>query len=262
MEPFGEGWDTFTYLVNGDLVAQFPRPTGEPAVTLARLLEMLPEIAAEVSAPVPVPRYGSAEEPACIVYPLIDGVPMDDAPDSIWPERLGRFLYDLHLMPPEYLGMRPRPAEVVRSERRADAAEKLALTGSILGPATRAKLETLLVGFVDDDANWRFSTCITHGDIGPPHVLVQEDGNLAGVVDWGDMEVGDPANDLAWVLGAMPKVGERVLSAYGGEPDARFRLRADAGFRLMPWSDIDYGVRIGNEEILQRGLDGLHDRLA
>ncbi len=261
MEPFGEGWDTFTYLVNGDLVAQFPRSTGEPAVTLDRLLVMLPEIAAEVSAPIPVPRYGSAEDPACIVYPLIDGVPMSAAPDGIWPERLGRFLYDLHLMPPEYIELRPRTAEQVRSESRTDAAEKMALTGSVLAPGLRGRLEALLAAFLEDDANWRFSACLTHGDVGPPHVLVDEAGDLAGVIDWGDLEIGDPARDLAWLLGAMPDVGERVLAAYGGEPDARFRLRADAAFKLMSWSDVDYGLRLGDDAILEEGIDGLRDRL-
>ena len=110
-------------------------------------------------------------------------------------------------------------------------------------------------------ANWRFATCLIHGDIAPPHVLVGDDGDLAGVIDWGDLEVGDPAGDFAWILGARPQAGERALSAYGGEPDAGFRVRADAAFKLMPWSDVDYGLRIGDDEILQRGLDGLRDRL-
>ena len=34
------------------------------------------------------------------------GVSLEEAPDGLWPERLGRFLYDLHLMPPEYVGLR------------------------------------------------------------------------------------------------------------------------------------------------------------
>jgi aminoglycoside phosphotransferase (APT) family kinase protein len=248
--------------VNGDLIAQFARPTGEPAVTLGRLLVVLPEIAAEVSAPVPLPRFGSAEDPPCIVYPLIRGVPMDTAADGIWPERLGRFLYDLHLMPPEYVGLRPRAPEAVRDERRADTAEKMAATGALLGPELRRALGRLLASFLDDDANWRFSTCLVHGDIAPEHVLVGDDGHLAGVIDWGDLEVGDGAGDFAWILGAKPGAGARALQAYGGEPDAGFRLRADAGFTLRPWSDVDYGHRIGDDEILQRGLDALRARLA
>jgi aminoglycoside phosphotransferase (APT) family kinase protein len=261
MEPFGDGWDTFSYLVNEDLVAQFARPTGWPAVTLDRLLLMLPEIAAEVSAPVPVPTFGSTEDPPCIVYPIINGVPMDVAADGIWPERLGRFLYDLHLMPPEYVAFRSRPAEVVRAERRTDAAGKMAATRSILGSAIGGQLDALLTSFLDDDANWRFATCLTHSDIAPQHVLIGDDGDLAGVIDWGDVEVGDPAGDFAWILGARPDAGERALGAYGGEPDIGFRIRADAGFRLMPWSDVAYGLRVGDDEILQRGLDGLRDRL-
>jgi aminoglycoside phosphotransferase (APT) family kinase protein len=40
-----------------------------------------------------------------------------------------------------------------------------------------------------------------HGDLHPANVVVA-DGTLAGVVDFGDMFVGDPAQDLAaaWVL--------------------------------------------------------------
>ena len=39
------------------------------------------------------------------------GEPFDRAAgDGVWPERLGRFLYDLHLCPPEFVGMRWRSA--------------------------------------------------------------------------------------------------------------------------------------------------------
>ena len=261
MASFGAGWDTVTYLINGDLVAQFPASDGAPANDLRRLLAMLPEIGKEVSAPIPCPVFGSEEAPPCIVYPLIEGAPIDRAPGGIWPERLGRFLHDLHLMPPEYVGMRSRDVEDVRAERRADIAAKRAMIDPILGPEERMRTDGFVAAFLDDDVNWRFAPCVHHGDIGPPHVLVSQAGDLAGVIDWGDAEVGDPAGDFAWMLHGTPDAGERALAAYGGEPDARFRQRALAIYRLMPWSDIRRGVRTSDDGLVEEGLAAYRERL-
>lgn len=262
MASFGEGWDTVSYLINGDLVAQFPSSDGTPANDLRHLQVLLPEIGKEVSAPIPSPVFSSAEDPPCIIYPLIEGVPMDLAHDGIWPERLGRFLYDLHLVPPEYVGMRSRGVEALRAERRAEMVAKHELIDPILEADERERTDAFIRDFLDDDANWRFSPCLHHGDIGPPHVLVGETGDLAGVIDWGDAEVGDPAGDFAWILHAMADVGERALAAYGGEPDARFRRRALALYRLMPWSDIKRGLETDDPGLVDEGLAGYRARLA
>ena len=41
-----------------------------------------------------------------------------------------------------------------------------------------------------------FKPALLHADLGPEHLLVR-DGRLAGVIDWGDARVGDPALDYA-----------------------------------------------------------------
>ena len=92
-------------------------------------------------------------------------------------------------------------------------------------------------------------------------MLITEAGDLAGVIDWGDVEVGDPAFDLAWVLHAMPATGERVLGAYGGAPDDRFFVRARFAFLLMPWHEVRYGVRTGQEAFVRSGMEGVRSRL-
>jgi aminoglycoside phosphotransferase (APT) family kinase protein len=119
----------------------------------------------------------------------------------------------------------------------------------------------MIAAFLDDDDNFRFATSLTHGDIGQEHVLITEAGDLAGVIDWGDVEVGDPVVDLAWVLNALPEVGERVLGAYGGAPDDRFRVRARFAYTLMPWHDVAYGAQTGQPRFIERGLAGVRERL-
>ncbi len=259
-EAFGDGWDCFTYLANDEWVFQFPRSPGASR-TLRMQITLLPEVASEVSSAVPVPEFVS-EDPLCIGYRRIEGVPISAAPEGIWPERLGRFIYDLHLMPPEYVGMRPRTPADVREEIAAAMERYRSHVAPLLDANELAGFEGVVAGYLDDDVNFRFSTCLTHGDIVGDHVLVGPAGDLAGVIDWGDASVGDPAWDFAWLLHAMPDEGDRALGAYGGPPDERFLARARFGFAMMPCSDVGYGMETDQPSFVDRGLAALRERLA
>ena len=258
-EPITGGWDCFTYLVNDTWVFQFPRSPGA-VESLTKQLTVLPELAREVSSAIPNPEYISTD-PLCMGYARIDGRPMSADVDGIWPERLGRFLYDLHLTPPEYVGMRSTTAAAVRDGLRREVDALGAHVLPLLDAAERAAAERTIASFLDDDDNFRFATALTHGDIGPEHVLVTDTGDLAGVIDWGDVEVGDPVFDLAWVMHAMPEMGDRVLGAYGGPPDDRFRERARFAFMLMPWHEVKYGAQTDQPGFVESGLAGVRERL-
>jgi Phosphotransferase enzyme family len=259
-EPVGGGWDCFTYVVNREWVFQFPRLPGA-AKRLTTQIDVLPELAREVSSAIPSPEYTSTD-PVCMGYARIDGRPMSADVDGIWPERLGRFLYDLHMTPPEYVGMRSIPASAVRDGLRREVDAMSLHVLPLLDLGERAAAERTIAAFLDDDDNFRFATSLTHGDIGPEHVLITEAGDLAGVIDWGDVEVGDPVFDLAWVLNAMPEVGERVLGAYGGAPDDRFHVRARFAFLLMPWHEVRYGMETDQAAFVESGMAGVRERLA
>jgi aminoglycoside phosphotransferase (APT) family kinase protein len=259
-EPLGDGWDCFTYLANDEWVFQFPR-LADADERLRKQIAVLPEIAREVSSAVPLPTYASVD-PVCMGYRRIAGRPMSANVDGIWPERLGRFLYDLHLTPPEFVGMRASTPAAVRDELRAEVASLSHHVLPLLDPGERSRAERATAVFWEDDDNFRFAPCLTHGDMGPEHVLVTDAGDLAGVIDWGDTAVGDPACDLAWILHAMPAEGERVLGAYGGPPDDRFVVRTRFLFLLMPWHEVKYGVETGRLAFVESGLAGVRERLA
>ncbi len=74
------------------------------------------------------------------------------------------------------------------------------------------------------------------------------------------VRVGDPARDL-WFLDPFPGFGERVLAAYGGEPDAGFRARASFYHRVGPWYEVLHGLDAGQPEFVESGLDGVRGRL-
>lgn len=70
---------------------------------------------------------------------------------------------------------------------------------------------------------WEGPPVWVHGDLHPANVVVA-DGTLAGVVDFGDLFVGDPASDLAaaWVL--LPAgMATRFFTAYAQADQATIR---------------------------------------
>jgi len=258
--PIGDGWTVDTYDVDGEWIVQFPR-SDYAADRLRSQMRVLPELAAELSAMVPAPVYMDTEIPA-MAYHRLSGLPMDQAPDGLWPERLGRFLYDLHLMPPEYVELRGRNAAAVRAEFSEELAEHRATVLPLLEPDEAARFGERFTAFIDREDYWRFSACLVHGDIGPEHVLVSDTGDLVGVLDWEELAVGDPVSDFAWLLHARPDDGERVLGAYGGAPDQTFAERAAFRFFLMPFHEVAYGLEVDDPSFVASGIAGIRARAA
>ena len=256
--PIGDGWTVDTYDVDGEWIVQFPR-SDYAADRLRSQMRVLPELAAELSAMVPAPVYTDMEIPA-MAYHRLAGLPLDRAPDGLWPERLGRFLYDLHLMPPEYVELRGRNASAVRAELSEELAEHRTSVLPLLEPDEASRFGERFTAFIDREDYWRFSACLVHGDIGPEHVLVSDTGDLVGVLDWEELDVGDPVSDFAWLLHARPDDGERVLGAYGGAPDQTFAERAAFRFFLMPFHEVMYGLQVDDPTFVASGIAGIRAR--
>ncbi len=96
-----------------------------------------------------------------------------------------------------------------------------------------------------------FEPKLVHADLGPDHLLVR-DGRLVGVIDWGDVRVGDPALDYSWLLNG-PFTGWDV------DPDLRRRARFY--HRLAPWYEAHYGVFTNQPAHIERGIAGITERL-
>jgi aminoglycoside phosphotransferase (APT) family kinase protein len=78
------------------------------------------------------------------------------------------------------------------------------------------------------------------------------DGRLAGVIDWGDARLGDPALDYAWLLNGP-------FLDWDVDPDLRWRARFY--HRLAPWYEAHYGLFTNRPAHIERGLAGIRVRL-
>lgn len=190
-----EGWDNYLFRVGPDLAMRLPRR--EAAVPLlVNEQRWLPELAdgLGISVPVPVARGAPSDLFPCpwSLVPWIEGEPLGTRSlSSADARRMASVLRLLHRPAPPEAPVNPFRG-VPLGERREAVEERLRRLGlTALGSSWRGALTAPRA----ERAVW------IHGDLHARNVLVQ-DGELTGIIDWGDLAGGDPATDLAcaWTL--------------------------------------------------------------
>ena len=234
-----EGYDFEVAIVDDEWVFRFPRRAGvEGALELE--IELLPTLAPAL--PVAVPDFEHVlREPLCVAYRMLRGTPLVNEDG----DGMRAFIEALHAFDVSALGIEP-PNWVEAYRDQCVEFERLVfpvLEGGLHAQARRLfdEVETL-VGF---------SPALLHADLGPAHLLVRE-GRLAGVIDWGDARLGDPALDYAWALNGP---------FADWEVDPGLRRRARFYHRLGPWYEAHYGLFTDQPAHTERGLAGIRARL-
>jgi len=168
---------------------------------------------------------------------------------------LGQFLKALHKVPikiGEDCGLPDDTDEKLNTEKRipkikANLEELIEL--KLLRKEEIAKLLPIL------EVEYRSpkKSAIVHGDFYARHVLVDADHKISGVIDWGDIHLGDPAVDLAIAHSFLPPDAHEAFRDTYGNIDERTwllaRLRAFYSGSLL----MVYGYHINDEAIVEEG---------
>jgi aminoglycoside phosphotransferase (APT) family kinase protein len=185
--------------------------------------------------------------------------------------QVGRAIAAIHAMDRGTLERAGLPGEDAEEYRRARLSELDQVAASGLVPS---RLLRRWEAAMEDVSLWRFNACAVHGDLHEEQLFVH-DGRLVAVTGWSDLHVGDPAEDLAWLLALEDqRVIDRIVEAYsswrGDKADPHLMTRATlaAEFALARWlaravtrgdqARIDEAVALLNE--LDENLRELGDK--
>ena len=232
------GYDFEVVIADDEWVFRFPRRPGvEEALELE--IALLPAVAPAL--PVDVPRFELvSRDPLFVGYRLIRGEPLLDEDG----EGVRAFLVALHAFDPSGLPLQRFDwVEAYRDQ----CTEFERVVFPLLEHGQRERASRL---FGEADTLVGFEPALVHADLGPDHLRVR-DGRLAGVIDWGDARMGDPAIDYAWLLNGP-------FADWNVDPDLRRRARFY--HRLGPWYEAHYGVFTNRRQHVERGLAGIRDR--
>lgn len=198
-----------------------------------------------------------------VVYTEVAGTPLTLASVEPGPglaASIGRTLAAIHELPTSLVedqGLPVYEASEYRDRRMAelDTGVETGLVPPRLADRWERQIENV--------AWWRFEPTVTHGDLGEHQILVRE-GVVAGVVDWMDARVADPADDLAWLAAAAPDdVFEAIIEAYNlrrrevRDPHLIDRARLASELALLRW--LMFGVRTDNAHVVADGQAMLRD---
>ncbi|GAA1381872.1 phosphotransferase [Peribacillus frigoritolerans] len=267
IEQLGEGFDNTVIQINGQFVFRFPR---RPiAVTLIQVEnQLLPSIAGTFPLAIPEPIFFG--KPSTLYpypftgYKMVKGhLPVEGtkAKKVESAKRFARFLKVLHSFPVEKamrLGVQPdgmmRLDVPYRKKSLMENVSNLIKLGYFeQAHAVKGFVETLGEGELDV----QHPISLVHGDIHIRNVLLDDEGVLAGVIDWGDVHIGNPAIDFSFLYSYFPKeVRSAFFEIYGEiEKETKSLARFRAIYMLVTL--LVYGIDRHDEELIAITSTGL-----
>ncbi len=264
----GEGGDSTAFDVNDIWVFRFPKH-GDAERQLLVERQILPVLSE--SAPLPIPIFSFHGEPSPAFprhfagYRKLAGVPgseLDPArvPFPVLAPAIGRFLSWLHAFPvgdAVRRGVVREPIDSLIEDVRAQTLADFDLLNTV---APDAPLETWRGYITGAIATARPPTpVLVHNDVSAEHILLDEAARtITGMIDWGDVAVGDPAVDLAGVFhwGGQAFV-DAVLPAYQSPADANLLSRARFLAACRGVEDVRFGLDHDRPDFIVSGLRAL-----
>ncbi|MBZ2199050.1 phosphotransferase family protein [Occultella gossypii] len=228
------GSENSTFAVDGFIV----RRTAD-VEALAREVALLDALAGATAVPVPVPLVHRADL-GVLVYRRLPGAPLLRRPDRVGPaveHALINVLTAVRRVEPE------PPMEVDDHPNEAwlaDARENLEAARSYLGVERAAAV----AAFLDEAPPPTRSVRVAqHNDLGAEHILVDESGQVTGIIDWTDAALADPARDTGLLLRDLGSAVALAVSAgLDGPPMPDERARIYFHARCKWLEDLAYGL--------------------
>lgn len=171
---------------------------------------------------------------------------------------LGRAIAAIHTLPTSLVADAGLPvlgpAEILRScvtvMDRAGATNLV--PAALLGRWEKA---------TEDSALWQFAPTVINGALSADSILTDDD-EVAGVLGWQSLSIGDPARDLHWLLNAR---GDYVAkAAFDAYAEARGSSDRQAKQRAMLYAELEiakwllHGTQEHSTEIVDDAVQMLH----
>lgn len=257
---YGQGWDNIAYLINGEFVFRFPtRALGGQCMeheiaVLPMMADQLPpllpqvEFVGQASDFYPWPFSGYRElkgTTAC-------SVDWTDHQRKALAIPLARFLSRLHSLPTDELQAAGAPFDEIG---RMSPTRRIPQTREHLARAQAVGIIKTSDDFAPIISSFKASTVSdivpVHGDLYVRHIVVDDNRQLVGLIDWGDVHLGDRAVDLSIAHTFLPtEAHANFRDAYGTIDDATWQR---ARFRSLQHTSVlaMYCHDVGDSRLLE-----------
>jgi aminoglycoside phosphotransferase (APT) family kinase protein len=106
-----------------------------------------------------------------------------------------------------------------------------------------------------NDAVWPRHLALVHGDLHPGHLLLADDGQVTGILDWTEAHRGDPSTDFALFVGAFGNAALGAclgrFEAAGGKTWPGLAVHAAERWAAFPALAAKWGLDTDNEGAIE-----------
>ncbi len=263
----GAGWDNTAYLVENKWIFRFPRRQISVPLLEAEVA-ILPLLAQKLPLPIPTPIYiGKASQSFLwpfAGYCIVPGITacsanLSEEERTALAIPIANFLKELHAIPSSILSGvlihgdnlgRINPRSIIeRVTRVFDDLENLGLLEN------RDILEAILKE--GSDLPTPKLSNLVHGDFYARHLLLDNNHQLAGIIDWGDIHIGNAAIDLAIAHCFLPREAHAAFKqAYGPISDQTWQLAKLRAIYSSAYITL-FGHQKPEPDLLREGLRAL-----
>ncbi|MGO4528292.1 phosphotransferase [Paenibacillus sp. 2TAF8] len=257
VKRLGWGWDNTVFLIGDEYVFRFPRRTF--AVGAIRMEgKLLPKLEAYMTIPYPKPLFfgeASDEYPAPFLgYAHVPGdfpIGLTEECRALSAETLAKFLRRLHEFPVQAA----LKCGVQQDHRNLTdiASRKVKMEGFLSKVVEHLTPDEfgVIKAYISRLQNDRVEPVNTllHGDLHFKNMLVNENGIVSGIIDWGDLSVGHPACDLSIAYSFLPPYARDVFFETYGGADEETKLLARLIAVYIPLLILMQAIDDGNETI-------------
>jgi aminoglycoside 2''-phosphotransferase len=262
------GWENLVLEVNREYIFRFPKYR-DAEKRLRSEIAFLPTLRRHLSTQVPdyefIWKGGRKYSRWFGGYRKISGVTVQSLPfRNEWTRplaaQIASFLKELHKIRFRSVQFKniPRysPEEWYRSIRlqyRRVRRIVYPLLDARLRETSEEFWQNLLLEFRDSS----FDPMLIHGDLGTENILFDPSSvRLTGILDWGYMQISDPALEFAHLFMHKPELGEEVLKQYRMQ-GSNFKRRVQWYVDSEPFYDVMWGIDHHWDKAKRLGLSQL-----
>lgn len=225
--PLGAGMDFWVFGLGDRLTVRCPQHD-EAADLATTQRHVLPVIADHLTLAVPRPLRTGSNPLGPGEFDVFTRVPGESSDDDTWHRHgwladarnvaiVARTLDELAAVPvaeARQAGVAPRRLRDSLARRAGRARAELA---ALLPVAAATALLERFERFVADGANFPAAEVVIHADVSLDHLLVT-DGVITGLIDFGDVAIGDPDCELAYLYADAGREFVAAVQARRGRP--------------------------------------------
>ncbi|WP_143307167.1 phosphotransferase family protein [Chitinophaga vietnamensis] len=256
----GEGMDSRAFELNHSLIFRFPK-YDHVAEQLRVERCLLPRLRSHVSVAIPDFSYFGYQQENGLPfagYEKINGIPLTDIRRLPSPELINdiaAFIRQVHAFPvADALACNTNLIE-----QRSHYEELLEIAQTTLYPHIEAHsyVETLFHDYLSEEKNFVYTPVLLHADLSADHIFIDPaTQRLSGIIDFGDVCIGDPDFDLMYLYAYPPAEGflQQLLAYYPHHDTIALLKKLDFFARCNTIEDVLTGIERKDDAILSSSM--------